>query len=47
MTTIDEFYKVGPGPVELAYDRPDAYHVRFLSKGGETARGSARYRPLR
>ena len=31
MTVMDEFYKVGPGPIELAHDRPDAHHLRFLS----------------
>ena len=30
MTTIDEFYKVGPGPVEFAHHRPDAHHLRLL-----------------
>ena len=30
MTTIDEFYKVGPGPLELAHHRADAHHLRLL-----------------
>ena len=41
LTVIDEFYKVGPGPFELAHDWPDAHYLRFLSKGNETARRQA------
>ncbi len=27
MTLVDEFYKVGPGTVLVAHDRPDAHHL--------------------
>ena len=42
MTTIDEFYKVGPGPVELAHDRADADHLRLLPALHQAARRPAR-----
>ena len=37
MTVADEFYKVGPGPLELAHDRADAHHLRFLPALHQTA----------
>ena len=50
MTTLDEFYKVGPGAFEFAYDRPDAHHLRFLSAlhkatGGPTRQGDGTQGP--
>ena len=46
MTLVDEFYKVGPGTVVVAHDRPDADHLRFLSARVEAAGGAAwRRRP--
>ena len=27
LTTLDEFYKVGPGPSSLAHHRTDAHHL--------------------
>ena len=37
MTLVDEFYKVGPGTVLVAHDRPDADHLRFLPARGQAA----------
>ena len=53
MTTLEEFYKVGPGPVELAHHRPDAHHLRLLpalhQAAGRPARQGDRHQgpPLR
>ena len=44
MTTLDEFYKVGPGPLELAHHRADAHHLRLLPALHEAAGRSARAR---
>jgi len=27
MTTVDEFYKVGAGPLQLAHNRPMRHHL--------------------
>ena len=42
MTTVDEFYKVGPGPLELTHHRADADHLRLLPALHQAAEGPAR-----
>ena len=41
MTTLDEFYKVGPVP-SVAHDRADAHHLRLLPARREAAGRQAR-----
>ena len=44
LTTVDEFYKVGPGPSSSHTIGADAHYLRFLPAGHQAARRQTRQR---